>query len=213
MSETNDTAVRATVDVSGQRVARVYAEALLDEAQAHNIADQVLEELDLLQRDVAGADPLLANFFLGGVVGRQTRANALRRAFEGQISEVFLNFLLVLNDHQRLELLRSIIEQYRELYDVRTGKVRVRVRSAVPLGDDHRNFLVDQLRQALSREPVLDARVDPELLGGVVVQVGDFLFDGSVRAQIETIRNQLIESSSHAIQAGRDRFSTQEANQ
>jgi len=213
MTETPDTYVRATIDVSGQRVARVYAEALLDEAQAHHLADQVLEELELLQRDVAGSDPLLANFFLGGVVGRQTRADALRRAFEGKVSDIFLNFLLVLNDHQRLELLRSIIEQYGTLYEARTGKIRVRVRSAVPLDDDHRNRLTEELRQATRLEPILDARVDPELLGGVVVQVADFLFDGSVRAQIETIRNQLIESSSHAIQAGRDRFSIEEANQ
>src|SRR5262245_20868367 len=138
MTETPDTSVRATIDVSGQRVARVYAEALLDEAQAHNLADQVHEELELLQRDVAGSDPLLANFFLGGVVGRQTRAEALRRAFEGKVSGIFLNFLLVLNDHQRLELLRSIIEQYGTLYEARTGKIRVRVGSAVPLADDQR---------------------------------------------------------------------------
>jgi F-type H+-transporting ATPase subunit delta len=213
MTETPATYVRATIDVSGQRVARVYAEALLDEAQAHNLAEQVLEELELLQRDVAGADPLLANFFLGGVVGRQTRADALRRAFEGKVSGIFLNFLLVLNDHQRLDLLRSIIEQYGTMYEARSGKIRVRVRSAVPLDDDHRNRLTEELRQATRLEPILDARVDPELLGGVVVQVADFLFDGSVRAQIETIRNQLIESTSHAIQAGRDRFSTEAANQ
>ena len=61
----------------------------------------------------------------------------------------------------------------------------------------------------LRREPVLELTVDPTLLGGLVVRVGDNLFDGSVRTRIDTLRKQLIERSSHEIQSGRDRFSSQ----
>jgi F-type H+-transporting ATPase subunit delta len=208
MTETTDSRTQVKLDAGAQRVARVYAEALLDEAQQQNLAQEVLDDLEGLQRDVAGADPMLANFFVGGVVGRQARAEALRRAFEGKVPPILLNFLLVLNDHERLEVLRAVLVQYRALYEERTGKIRVDVRSAVPLDDDHRNRLLVELRHTLGREPVLDARVDPDLLGGLMVQVGDYLFDATVRTRLDTIRNQLIESSSHAIQAGRDRFSS-----
>ena len=61
-------------------------------------------------------------------------------------------------------------------------------------------------------EPVLDVQVDPELLGGLVVRVADWQFDGSVRSRLQNLRNQLIENSSHEIQSGRDRFRSDEGN-
>ena len=60
----------------------------------------------------------------------------------------------------------------------------------------------------MKREPVLIPKVDPDILGGLIVQVGDWRYDASVRHQLDIIRNQLIESSSHEIQVGRDRFSS-----
>ena len=118
-----------------------------------------------------------------------------------------MNFLLVLDDHDRLDALRSIDAAVRDLYEERTGKVRVEVRSALPLTEDQREKLRQELRASLGREPVLDVRVDPELLGGLTVQVGDTLYDASIRTRLEQIRNQLIERSSYAIQSQRDRFS------
>jgi F-type H+-transporting ATPase subunit delta len=195
-------------DAGAQRVARVYAEALLAEAEKQNLAREIEQELDGLVREVAGADPILRNFFLGGVVGRGARKVALQKAFAGRASDLLVNFLHVVNDHDRLELLRPIREAYRNLLEDRLGHVRVRVTSAIPLSDDYRERLVQQLRQTTRREPVLEATVDAALLGGLVVRVGDYLYDASVRTRLAMIRNQLIERSSHAIQTGRDRFSS-----
>src|SRR5262249_57269894 len=99
---------------------------------------------------------------------------------QGRASEIFLNFLLVLNEHERLDLLRPILAAYRRLYEERTGHVRVRVKSAAPLPDDQRQRLEQELRAAFRREPILEARVDPDLLGGLGGQVGGRGFDGSV---------------------------------
>jgi F-type H+-transporting ATPase subunit delta len=203
-------AANGEVSAGAARIARTYAEALLAEAEKRNAAEEVLEELRALREEVAGKDPLIASFFLGGVVGRDRRADALRKSFEGRVSDLFLNFLLVLNNHDRLELLRPVETSFRSLLEQRQGKVRVSVASAVPLPDDQREVLVSRLRKLLDKEPVLDESVDPDLLGGLVVQVGDFRFDGSVRTQLESLRHQLIERSSHEIQAGRDRFSSAE---
>jgi F-type H+-transporting ATPase subunit delta len=82
------------------------------------------------------------------------------------------------------------------------------VRAAAQLDDAQQNTLRDTLRSALSKEPILNIKVDPNLLGGMVVQVGDEVFDASVRTRIETLRKQLLASSSHEIQVRRDRFST-----
>ena len=73
----------------------------------------------------------------------------------------------------------------------------VQVRSAVPLSDEQRARLADDLRQAFGREPVLDLKVDPDVLGGVVVRVGDHVYDASVRTRIDRIANYLEERSKH----------------
>jgi F-type H+-transporting ATPase subunit delta len=208
MNQNGDQEFHFAADVGAQRVARVYAEALLNAAEKQHQADAVLEELESLVRDVFRADPQLEAFLASGVVSRENKANVLRSVFESRATETFANFLLVLNAHERLDLLRPILAALRELRDQRARRIRVLVRSAVPLPDDQRSRLEHELREAFRLDPVLEMRVEPALLGGLVVRVGDWVYDDSVRTRIETLRNQLMARSSHEIQTRRDRFSS-----
>jgi F-type H+-transporting ATPase subunit delta len=197
---------------TAQRVARVYAEALFAEAEKRNQLEEVESELKSLVEDVASVDPVLRSFFLGGVGGRDRREATLKTVLTGKVSDIVLNFLLVLNEHDRLELFRFTVVIYSTMIEQRSSKVRVKVWSASPLSDDQRGRLVKQMREMTRREPVLEEKIDPELLGGMIVQVADWRYDASVRHQLEILRNQLIENSHAEIQAGRDRFSSAEAN-
>jgi F-type H+-transporting ATPase subunit delta len=194
------------LDVGTQRVAKVYAEAMLRAAQTRNEGDKLLEEFESLVQDVLSADPRLEAFLSSGVISKQAKAQAIRSVFSGRASALFVNSLLVLNDHGRLDLLRPIVAACRELRDQQAGRMRVQVRSAVPLPDDQRELLLQQLRETFDKEPLLETQVDQDLLGGMVVQVGDWLYDHSVRTQLEAIRDQIIARSSYEIQSGRDRF-------
>jgi F-type H+-transporting ATPase subunit delta len=207
MNQNGNQATDHAVDVGAQRVARTYAQALLDAAEKRGQAQEVLDELESLVHDVFAAAPQFEGFLASRAIGRKRKPPVIRSAFQGRASDLFLNFLLVLNDHERLDLLRPILAAYRRLYEERTGHVRVRVKSAVPLPDDQRQRLEQELRAAFRREPILETRVDPDLLGGLVVQVGDWVYDGSVRSRLADIRNQLLERSSYEIQSRRDRFS------
>jgi F-type H+-transporting ATPase subunit delta len=206
MNATESPEFQHTADVSAQRVAHVYAEALINAAEAAGKADAILDELDSLITDLFRADRQFEAFLSSGAIGRDRKAEVIEKTFGGRAEELFTNFLLVLNRHERLDLLRPIRTAYQELRDQRANRVRVLVRSAVPLPDDQRDRLQQELRQSFHLEPVLVTQVDPDLLGGLVVKVGDWLYDGSVRAQLETLRNQLIARSSHEIQSRRDRF-------
>ena len=75
----------------------------------------------------------------------------------------------------------------------RQNRRRVSVRSAVPLTDAQRAALEDSLARSLGATPILTAAVDPALLGGLVVQVGDVVYDGSVRNRLEQLRHRLIQ--------------------
>jgi F-type H+-transporting ATPase subunit delta len=211
MNQGKASEIRLTTDTGAQRIARVYAEAFLNAADLRGQTDAAVEELESLL-SLFGSDSSFAEFVASGAIGRRHKEAAFQKIFGGRASEVFLNFLLVLNDHQRLELIPTILHQVRQIIDARSRRIRVQVKSAVPLDDAHRLRLEDEIRKNMSLEPVVEAQVEPELLGGLVVRVGDWLFDGSVRTELEHIRNEVTARSSYEIQSRRDRFSLASGN-
>jgi F-type H+-transporting ATPase subunit delta len=195
-------------DVGAVAVARVYAEALLNQAALQHQEQETLDDLEALLNQVFQAHPDLEEFLTGDAVGRESKGKVIEAAFANRCSELLSNFLHVLNDHDRLPLIRPIIYLYRTTLDKRRGRMRVVVRSAVPLVDHQRERLQTELRQVFKREPLLEELVEPDLLGGLVVRVGDWLYDASVRTRLNLLQDEIIERSSHEIQSGRDRFRT-----
>ena len=193
---------------TARRVARVYAEALLDVAEQKDLADDVGDELNALVGDVFVRAPEVEQELASPIIKRTAKGPLLEATFKGKVSDVMLSFLNVLNGKDRLGLLRHVEAAYRELLDHRAKRVRVLVRSAVALSAEQTEKLRQTVGVAHGREPVIVAKIDPTLLGGMVVQVGDEVFDSSVRTRIDNIRNQLLARSSYEIQVGRDRFST-----
>jgi len=208
MMNNAEQADRPIADVGVQRVARVYAEALLNAADKRGESEAVLEELAALVFNVFKANPPFETFLSSGVIGPKRKTEVLRSVFQHRASELFVNFLMVLNEHDRLDLLRPILASARELRDQRVRRMRVRVRSAVPLPDDQRERLQKELHESFQLEPLLEVDSDADLIGGLVVHVGDWLYDASVRTRLDNLRNQLIASSSYEIQSRRDRFSS-----
>lgn len=198
--------LQVTADVSAQNIARVYAEALLNVATPHGQAETVQEELDSMVDDLCAADVTVARFLTSGAVGRTQRRRVLDKVFAGRASELFFNFLQVLNDHERLDLLLPIRRALRQLSDERARRVRVQIRSAVELAPRQQTQLQQLLRDTLKLEPVLETKVDPELIGGVLIRVGDWQYDATLRHQLDVIRSEIIARSSHEIQSRRDRF-------
>jgi F-type H+-transporting ATPase subunit delta len=194
------------LDPSTSRIARVYAEAIFRAADNRQQIDGLLEELDSLTKDVFKADPQFEAFLYSTAVGRDQKREVIESVFENTASELFVNALMVLNAHERLSLLRSIVAEYEELRDEHGGLVRVIVRTPVPLSDDQRERLGHELQESLRKTPRIESQVDPELLGGMVLSVGDWVYDFSVRTQLDEIRNHLLTRSSYEIQSRRDRF-------
>jgi F-type H+-transporting ATPase subunit delta len=196
------------LDPSTGRISRVYAEALFRAASKRGQIDELLEQLESLIQDIFKADPEFEAFLSSTAIGKDRRREVIESVFQNKSSELFLNALLVLTDHERVGLIRSIVAQYRELRDENAGLVRVVVRTPVPLADDQRERLGRELQESLQKTPRIEAQVDPDLLGGMVISVGDWLYDFSVRTQLENIRNHLLTRSSYEIQSRRDRFCT-----
>jgi F-type H+-transporting ATPase subunit delta len=208
--EAEEELARGTADVETLEVARVYSEALLNAADEAGQTDEVLGELEALIQTAEAPRSDVRNFFASGVIGRGTRAKVIRQTFEGRAHPLLVNFLLVINDHDRTTLLPAILFEAKALRDRRAGRLPITVSSAVPIADDQVERVREVVRQGLQLEPVVEVKIDPELLGGVLLRVGDWVFDGTVRTKINELRNQILASSSHEIQSGRDRFSSDE---
>ncbi len=178
------------------RLARVYAESLLALAQQEGAADDIAGELQVVATDVIGKNPAVAAFLSNPAVTAKTKLPILGTAF-GSASDLFKKFLDVLTRNNRLGLLRDIHAAFQGIRDKQAGRVRVLVRTAAALDARQHAELTSTLAGNLNQEPILNVRVEPQLLGGMIVQVGDRVYDSSVRTRLDTLRNTLLASSSH----------------
>jgi F-type H+-transporting ATPase subunit delta len=186
------------------RVAKTYAEALLAVAEERNAADEVGDEI----KSLAGSDDaVLATFFGTPAVNRVRKDEVIAKAFDGKVTPLVADFLRLLNKKGRLGLIRLIAAAYRSLQDAKANRARVLVESATPLSEKQLDDLRATLGGILSKTAVVVTKVNPDLIGGLIVHVGDKVFDTSVRTKLFNVRTQLLERGNHEIQRGRDRFS------
>src|SRR5947209_5513000 len=201
--ELDPTHAASVFDIDVLRVARVYAGALLNAAEKKGKVDEIWEQVAALigaprRRGENAADPVA--LLTSTAIPRGRRGEIIRLVFAGKVDDLLFNFLMVLNDHQRLDIVRAVAAVYHELMDQRARRIRVQVRTAVPLTDVERTKVKQLARdQFRDMHPVLVETVDPEVLGGLRLQVGDRVIDATVRTRIESLKNQLLARSSHAI--------------
>jgi F-type H+-transporting ATPase subunit delta len=197
-------------DPSSQALARTYADALLDAAGSGTT--EVLEELTSFVDDVLAKLPQLREVFFSRVIGRDEKIHLIERVFSTKTSPLLANFLKVLVRHDRLDLVPLIAPEARLRQEARSGKRRVQIKTAMPLSDQSRDRIRQRLAESLPFEPILETQVDPSLLGGIVIRVGDTVYDSSLATRVTQLRDRIQQRSLHEIQSGRDRFSSSEGN-
>jgi F-type H+-transporting ATPase subunit delta len=197
-------------DPSSQAIARTYADALLNAAGSQT--ESVLEELGSFVDDLLGKIPDLREVFFARVIGREEKIRLIDRVFASQTSPLVANFLRVLVQHDRLELVPLILRQARLRQEVRGGRQRVQIKTALPLSDQAREKLRKRLAESLPFDPILETQVDPSLIGGIVIRVADTVYDSSLATRVAQLRERIQQRSLHEIQSGRDRFSSAEGN-
>jgi F-type H+-transporting ATPase subunit delta len=178
------------------RLARVYAEALLAAAEKQKAVEATGEDLNAFVSEVLDKDKAAEAFLSSPAVGKKAKNAVLAAALPGRASDLVRGLLGVLAKNNRLDLVRGVAAAYRQLLDERAGRVRVKVSAATKLSEAQREALAETLSSILKQQPVLDVRVDPDLLGGMVVQVGDRVIDTSVRTRLQTIRTLLLDKGS-----------------
>ena len=114
--------------------------------------------------------------------------------------------------HDRLDLLPAILESVKLENEKRHNQRRVQVVSAQPLSDGALANVKAKLAGAFDFDPIIETQTDPKLIGGLVVRVGNSVYDGSLRSRLNQLAKRMQQGSLHEIQSGRDRFSTPEGD-
>jgi F-type H+-transporting ATPase subunit delta len=178
------------VDDRQLAVARVYAESLFALAEERGEADAALVELDGLA-GLLETEPDLEAFFASPLVDQKARRRVLDESLGERVSELVVDTLQVMNGKGRLGLLAALAVAYRKVLDERRGRVDVGVATAVELVAALRDRLVSTLERITEREVRLAETVDPELLGGMVVSVGDRKIDYSLATDLRQLDDKL----------------------
>jgi F-type H+-transporting ATPase subunit delta len=199
--------VSAVVSDETLALARRYAEALVGAAAKSGQVDALLDEFAEIQRDVLAAFPRFGAILASPRVPAHEKDRMLTQIFEKRASPLALSVLRVLNRRGRLDLLNLVLREARTMWDRQNRRISVRVQAAVPLADGQLQALRDRLARLSGATPTLHVTVDPELIGGLVVQIGDHRYDASVKTRLEQLRQRLIEGKTHEIQSRRDQFS------
>lgn len=194
MTTTPEPDVAGTVFEEGAaEIARSYALALLNVTDDRGESEAVLGELDELVEDVWRGQNEFAFLLGGGIVDPERRDRVLTEVFEGRAHPTVVQFLRVLGRRDRLELVPLVARIARSIWDERNNRVPVTVRSAVPLDDGQREQLRGRLEGLTGgATPILSEEVDASLIGGLVVRVGDQVYDASIRRRLEQIREDLM---------------------
>ena len=174
-------------------VDRVYARALFEAAQEKGRLEPVRDQLEQVVTAAAEV-PELRELLRNPQLDPRARAAALEDVLAGG-DELLRNFLLVLVDKGRIGALELIAEEFERLVAEAEGVLSAELTTAIELSDDDERRLLKQIEDASGRKVEATRQVDPELIGGIVLQVGSHRLDASVRGRLDRLRRTLVGAS------------------
>ena len=190
-----------------QQLGVVYAKALLSVGEKSGDTEQLLDELDAIA-DAVSQSPKLDAAFHSPQVSVEEKQKLVNSIFGGKASAPMLNFLQVLVSKGRFDCLRAVSAAARTLSDERSGQIQATLTTAEAVDDNIRNKIADALSKKLGKKVKLEAFVDPSIVGGIVVRVGDTVYDSSVVGQLQQVRRRAVEKATEAIREKLDRFAS-----
>jgi F-type H+-transporting ATPase subunit delta len=191
----------ASVNDRAMTLGRIYAKGILELAESQGESEALLGELADLSRVLDG-DPDLQQFFGSPLIDEEARERVIEKVFRGRASDLLVDTLQVINRKGRLGILHAIAEAYRLEYRELHGMVDARVRTAVPLSDEQRAHLREAVARFTGQQPDLIEKVDPALIGGMVVEVAGKKIDSSVAFRLKQLGAALERRAAQEIQRG-----------
>jgi F-type H+-transporting ATPase subunit delta len=172
-----------------EEIAQVYARSLFEVARDQDKLDDVREQLGEFA-DAVESDKGLTTFFFSPYFSTQEKKDGLQKAVEGA-EPILMNFLELLLEKHRMPAIYRIRREYDGLWREEHKLLSVQVTSAVKLDEEIVKSLGDRISEQTGRQVDLTAKVEPDILGGIVLRVGNSILDASIRNRLEQLRRQV----------------------
>ncbi len=176
--------------IENEKIASVYAEALLELAQEGSALQEIGDELKVVV-DVLDKDLVIWSFFKSPLLIADEKLKILEKVIKPNVSSTLYNFLGVLATKKRLSALPEIYQSYVKLLDERLGRRRVEVIASTEVDSGLEKKISEALKSYLNAEVILDVNIDPEIIGGMVIRSEDLMIDTSVKSGLERMRRAL----------------------
>lgn len=182
-------------------VADVYAQALFELACEASRVEDVRSELDELVK-LMQIEPGFASFMNSSALDDDHRNAGLEKMFRGKLSDMTLNALLIMNDQGRNALLPALHRAYVLRQQDAAGQVEASVTSAIELDESQKNEIAATAARLSGKSPLITYKVNPAILGGLILQVGDIRYDNSLASQLAEARKRVLERSERGLAVG-----------
>lgn len=198
----------APIDIGVERVAKVYAQAIVEAADRRGCRREVLEELASLVRNVLPKVPKAAQLLASPKVPVEQKAAMIDRIAAGRMQPTTAHALHVLARHERLDILTDVVAAAVRRADELEGRKPATFTTAVPLDAAEQARIQAEVERAVATKLSATFVVDPAVIGGLVVRIADTVYDQSVATSLVRLGQRLKQRSIHEIQYGRDRLSS-----
>jgi F-type H+-transporting ATPase subunit delta len=176
-----------------EEIARVYSRSLFDVAKEHDKLDRIRDELAEFA-DALEQNRDLAVFFFSPYFSTEEKKDGLRRAIV-DADPTLVNFLELLIEKHRMPAIFRVRRQFDTLYDHEHKRLPVEVTSAVALDDTVVQALEQRIREQTGQNVQLQSNVDPDVLGGIVLRVGNSILDASIRHRLDQLRREVAKAT------------------
>jgi F-type H+-transporting ATPase subunit delta len=184
----NEAAEHDTVlDTGAEQLGKTYARALIGAAKSAGIADKIIEQLGVVVDECLGTSPQLRAAFASPQIDDSEKVKVIDRLFGEDFDPVLVKFLKVMAGRGRLAHVDAVRIAADAIHDEMLGRLVATVQTAVPLDDALRSTIEEQLGSIMQKQVRLSESVDPDLIGGMVIRVGDRVFDSSVSNRLDTL--------------------------
>lgn len=171
-------------------LARRYAQALFLSSQEKDLLDQVQEELKLFVETMDGSKEL-SQIMDRELIPPEDKKAIIEKVFTGKISSQTVNFLKLVVDKRREKYLREMLAEYTALADTARNMLEAEVKTAAELSPQQQETIKKGIAAFTGKDVRLKVEVDESLLGGVVIKIGDRVYDGSARQQLSSLKKRL----------------------
>ncbi len=173
------------LDTGAEQLGKTYARALVGAAKNAGVADDVIDQLGRLVDEYLGGSPQLRAALASPRVDESEKLRVIDRIFGDEFHPILTKFLKVMASRDRLAYVSAVRNAADDIHDEMMGRIVAQVRTAVPLDDELRSQISNRLGSAMNKEVRLQESLDPDLIGGMVIRIGDRVFDSSVSNQLD----------------------------